>query len=241
MIYSKRGPLWADLVWKSSLLHKCEILEDLHQRLMPEKGYRWETTCQYMWSHATMWHSTIPSAVRAWFDTHSRMMSLFLAPYSPFLKPIEEFFWAWRWKVFDHRPQDQMSLGCNGCWMPRHHSLNNTRKDKAYQKILPKMPCQRRYQVWCGWEHVAKRRGPGRLDYIYLFIFILLWVFLFVYSHNKWQLYCIFFLFSCILVFLMSCFKQNLYCSNSVSVFPPFLKGKISKIHAFTKPNKTKL
>ncbi len=57
-----------------------------------------------------MWHSTIPSAVRAWFDTHSRMMSLFLGPYSPFLNHIEEFFSAWRWKVFDHRPQDQMSL-----------------------------------------------------------------------------------------------------------------------------------
>ncbi len=113
-------------------------------------------------------------------------------------------------------------------WMlnAKTSQLNNTRKDKAYQKILPKMPCQRRYQVWCGWEHVAKRRGPGRLDYIYLYIFILLWVFLFVYSHNKWQLYCIFFLFSCILVFLMSCFKQSLYCSNSVSVFPPFWRAK---------------
>ncbi len=36
MIYSKRGPLWAELVWKSAFLHKCEILEDLLQRLVPE-------------------------------------------------------------------------------------------------------------------------------------------------------------------------------------------------------------
>ncbi len=36
MIYSNRRPLWADLVWKSALMHKCEILEDLHQRLVPE-------------------------------------------------------------------------------------------------------------------------------------------------------------------------------------------------------------
>ncbi len=118
MIY--RRPPVADLVWKSALLHKCEILEDLHQRLVPEKGDRWEITCQYMWSHGTMWHSTIPIAVRAWIDTHSftftftfmllskatynafklqfyiwsahsRSMSLFLAPYSPFLNPIEEW------------------------------------------------------------------------------------------------------------------------------------------------------
>ncbi len=146
---------------------KCEILEDLHQRLVPEKGDRWETTCRYMWSHGTMWHSTIPSAVRAWFDTHSRMMSLFLAPYSPFLNPIEEFFWVWRWKVLTivHRTKCPSRM-----LHAKTSQLNNTRKDKAYQKILPKMPCQRRYQVWCGWEHVAKRRRPGRLDYIYLFI-----------------------------------------------------------------------
>ncbi len=73
MIYSERGPLWADLVWKSALLHKCEILEDLYQRLVPEKGD----------------HSTIPSVIRACFDTCSRMTSLFLAPYSPFPNLIE--------------------------------------------------------------------------------------------------------------------------------------------------------
>ncbi len=43
MKYSKRGTLWTDLVWKSELLHKCEILEDLLQRLVPEKGDGWET------------------------------------------------------------------------------------------------------------------------------------------------------------------------------------------------------
>ncbi len=59
--------------------------------------------------------------------------------------------------------------GCNGCCMPRHHSWTLPGVDKAYQKILPKMPCQRRYQMWCGWEHVAKRRRPGRLDYIYYY------------------------------------------------------------------------
>ena len=36
--------------------------------------------------------------------------SLFLPPYSPFLNPIEELFSAWRWKVYDHQPHDQMSL-----------------------------------------------------------------------------------------------------------------------------------
>ncbi len=47
-VYSKRGPLWDDLVWKSALLHKCEILEDLHQRLVPEEGDRRENICDHM-------------------------------------------------------------------------------------------------------------------------------------------------------------------------------------------------
>jgi hypothetical protein len=38
------------------------------------------------------------------------MSVLFLPPYSPFLNHIEEFFSAWRWKVYDQHPHDQMSL-----------------------------------------------------------------------------------------------------------------------------------
>lgn len=30
--------------------------------------------------------------------------------YSPFLNPIEEFFSAWRWKVYNYRPYEQMPL-----------------------------------------------------------------------------------------------------------------------------------
>lgn len=34
----------------------------------------------------------------------------FFPPYSPFLNPIEEFFSAWRWKVYDRQPHTQMTL-----------------------------------------------------------------------------------------------------------------------------------
>ncbi len=34
----------------------------------------------------------------------------FLSPYSPFLNPIEDFFSAWRWKVYDRQPHKQMTL-----------------------------------------------------------------------------------------------------------------------------------
>ena len=33
-----------------------------------------------------------------------------LPPYSPFLNPIEEFFSAWRWKVYDRQPHARMPL-----------------------------------------------------------------------------------------------------------------------------------
>ncbi|CAM4607126.1 unnamed protein product [Leuciscus chuanchicus] len=48
--------------------------------------------------------------IRAWFTTHPRMVKVFLPPYSPFLNPIEEYFSAWRWSVYEHRAQDQRSL-----------------------------------------------------------------------------------------------------------------------------------
>ncbi|XP_051575674.1 uncharacterized protein LOC127453390 [Myxocyprinus asiaticus] len=105
-----------------ALLHKCEIgpyntdhlllfLEDLHERLVPEveRAQVGDHLPVYVitWDNVEFHHSC---AVTAWFDDHLRMMSLFLASYSPFLNPIEGFFLAWRWKVFDHRLQDQMSL-----------------------------------------------------------------------------------------------------------------------------------
>ncbi len=129
-----------------------------------------QTTCQYMWSHGTMWHSTIPSVVRAWFDIHSRMITLFLAPYSSFLNRIflsleMEGFWP-------SFTGPKVPPGSNGFWMPRHHSWIIPGRIRHIKRVFPKMSCERRYQVWCGWEHVAKRRRPGRLDYIYLFIYL---------------------------------------------------------------------
>ncbi|KAJ8268719.1 hypothetical protein COCON_G00113260 [Conger conger] len=59
------------------------------------------------WDNVAFHHSR---AVTAWFDAHPRMLSLYLTPYSSFLNPTEEIFSAWRSKVFNHLPHDQMSL-----------------------------------------------------------------------------------------------------------------------------------
>ncbi|XP_034152906.1 uncharacterized protein LOC114840851 [Esox lucius] len=48
--------------------------------------------------------------VRDWFANHDHFMVLHLPPYSPFLNPIEEFFSAWRWKVYDRLPHVRVPL-----------------------------------------------------------------------------------------------------------------------------------
>lgn len=48
--------------------------------------------------------------VREWFANHEQFIVLYLPPYSPFLNPIEEFFSAWRWRVYDRQPHARMPL-----------------------------------------------------------------------------------------------------------------------------------
>ncbi len=60
-----------------------------------------------VWDNVSFHRSNI---IRQWFAAHNRMLMEFLSPYSPFLNPIEEFFSAWRWKVYDRQPHTQMTL-----------------------------------------------------------------------------------------------------------------------------------
>ncbi len=157
-----------------------------------------------------MWHSTIPSAVTDWFDTHPRMMSIFLAPYSTFLNLIEEFFSTWRWKVFDQMSLlDAMDAACQD--ITAELCQGWIRHTKRYLAREEDIRCDVDENMWPNAEDRQIRR---LLFYLY---FILLWLFLFVYfvlSYNKWQMYCIF-LLSCSNVLL----QINPYFSNSVSVF----------------------
>lgn len=60
-----------------------------------------------VWDNVRFHHALV---VQAWFAVHQRFTPLYLPPYSPFLNPIEEFFSAWRWKVYDRRPYQQATL-----------------------------------------------------------------------------------------------------------------------------------
>ncbi len=106
-----------------------------------------QTTCKYMWSHGTMWHSTIPSVVRAWFDIHSRMITLFLAPYSSFLNRIflsleMEGFWV--------------PPGSNGCWMPRYHSWIIPGRIRHIKRVFPRCLASEdiRYLKYLIWRYL---------------------------------------------------------------------------------------
>ena len=58
-----------------------------------------------VWDNVRFHHAEV---VQAWFWAHPRFVSRYLPPYSPFLKPIEDLFSAWRWKVYD--PHERATL-----------------------------------------------------------------------------------------------------------------------------------
>ncbi|XP_049336457.1 uncharacterized protein LOC125802431 [Astyanax mexicanus] len=51
-----------------------------------------------VWDNVSFHHAV---QVREWFTRNQEFLNVFLPPYSPFLNPTEEFFSAWRWKVYD--------------------------------------------------------------------------------------------------------------------------------------------
>ncbi len=63
-----------------------------------------------LWLHGIMLVFTRLFWVQNWFATQPQFVVLLLTPYSPFLNPIEEFFSAWRWKVYDRQPYARMAL-----------------------------------------------------------------------------------------------------------------------------------
>ena len=115
-----------------------------------------------IWDNVAFDHAC---ALTEWFEALPKLMSHFLPPYSPFLNPIVELFSTWNWKVYDHCPQDQMSLlkatnaACQDIsvedWWIRH--------SKSFWHIEHR----------CELELVANSRGPGWLALVYIFIIII--------------------------------------------------------------------
>lgn len=85
------------------------FLDGLHDLLIPPGRMDVPHRIHYIviWDNVSFHRAAL---VRGWFQDHPRFSTLFLPPYSPFLNPIEEFFSAWRWKVYERNPQGRVPL-----------------------------------------------------------------------------------------------------------------------------------
>ncbi|XP_052341208.1 uncharacterized protein LOC118363001 isoform X1 [Oncorhynchus keta] len=87
--------------------HIITFLDTLHNRLIPDDQGPEHPRYIIIWDNVSFHRAAV---VRNWFTGHPLFISLNLPPYSPFLSPIEEFFSAWRWKVYDRQPHQRIPL-----------------------------------------------------------------------------------------------------------------------------------
>ncbi len=86
--------------------HIITFLDTLHDMLTNVQRPE-QTRYVIIWDNVSFHRAAL---VRNWFTDHPLFTVLNLPPYSPFLNPIEEFFSAWRWKVYDRHPHQRIAL-----------------------------------------------------------------------------------------------------------------------------------
>ncbi|XP_047672452.1 uncharacterized protein LOC113649674 isoform X2 [Tachysurus fulvidraco] len=79
--------------------HIIAFLDTLHDMLTVQRPEH--TRYVIIWDNVSFHRAAL---VRNWFTDHPFFMAFNLPPYSPFLNPIDEFFYAWHWKVYDRHP-----------------------------------------------------------------------------------------------------------------------------------------
>ncbi|KAL7868696.1 hypothetical protein SRHO_G00100800 [Serrasalmus rhombeus] len=85
-----------------SFLDELKNLLNLPQEEEPE-----QPSYVVIWDNVRFHRAAL---VNDWFTNNPQFVVLHLPPYSPFLNPIEEFFSAWRWKVYERRPHERVAL-----------------------------------------------------------------------------------------------------------------------------------
>ncbi|KAL7839096.1 hypothetical protein SRHO_G00257540 [Serrasalmus rhombeus] len=85
-----------------SFLDELKNLLNLPQEEEPE-----QPSYVVIWDNVSFHRAAL---VNDWFTNNPQFVVLHLPPYSPFLNPIEEFFSAWRWKVYERRPHERVAL-----------------------------------------------------------------------------------------------------------------------------------
>ena len=89
--------------------HLIRFLDTLHNTLIPPDQIDGPEQLRYVviWDSVSFHRAAL---VPNCFTAHPHFLVVYLPPYSPFLNPIEEFFSAWRWKVYDRNPQMRIPL-----------------------------------------------------------------------------------------------------------------------------------
>ncbi|XP_061591431.1 uncharacterized protein LOC133456827 [Cololabis saira] len=85
------------------------FLDGLHNLLVPPDHVYDQQRVHFVviWDNVSFHRA---ARVQEWFQDHQNVSVLYLPPYSPFLNPIEEFFSAWRWKVYERNTQTRVTL-----------------------------------------------------------------------------------------------------------------------------------
>ncbi|KAL0154437.1 hypothetical protein M9458_050259 [Cirrhinus mrigala] len=86
--------------------HIITFLDTLHDMLTNVQRPE-QTRYVIIWDNVSFHRAAL---VRNLFTDHPLFTVLNLPPYSPFLNPVEEFFSAWRWKVYDRHPHQRIAL-----------------------------------------------------------------------------------------------------------------------------------
>ena len=85
--------------------HIITFLDALHDAAVQDRPER--PRFVVVW-HDVSFHRA--ALARNWFTNRHQFKVLYLPPYTPFLNPIEYFFSAWRWRVYDRQPHARMPL-----------------------------------------------------------------------------------------------------------------------------------
>ncbi|XP_049912445.1 coiled-coil-helix-coiled-coil-helix domain-containing protein 7 isoform X3 [Epinephelus moara] len=85
--------------------HIITFLDALHDAVVQDRPE--QPRFVVVWDNVSFHRAAL---VQNWFTNHDQFEVVYLPPYSPFLNPIEEFFSAWRWHVYDRQPHARMPL-----------------------------------------------------------------------------------------------------------------------------------
>lgn len=106
-----------------------------------------------VWDNVSFHRSVL---IQEWFNNNHQFINVFLPPYSPFLNPIEEFFSAWRWKVYDRQPYTRenllqaMELACGDIGVDSCQGwIRHTRG------FFPPLPGSGEHCLWRRWGPLA--------------------------------------------------------------------------------------